>query len=140
MAKVLVIDDDAAMRDVMFDLLALDGYEVILADEGNLGLKRFRAESPDIVITDILMPTMDWLELIEAIKAESPNTPVIVSSGTSDLTLIEEAVNQHANRILKKPFEVDQLLDSVAELLNEDANREATPFAHHHYPVATSNS
>ena len=140
MAKVLVIDDDKAMRDVMFDLLALDGYEVILADEGNLGLQRFRAEAPDIVITDILMPKMDGLEVVEALKAESPTTPVIVSSGTSDLTLIEECVNQHANRILKKPFEVDQLLDSVAELLGENVQRDASPFAHHHYPVASSNS
>ena len=140
MAKVLVIDDDVAMRDVMFDLLSLDGYEVILADEGNLGLKRFRAESPDIVITDILMPKMDGLEVLEILKAESPETPIIVSSGTSDLNIIEEAVHQHANRILKKPFEVDQLLDSVAEMLGEDIQRDVTTFAHHHYPVASSNA
>ena len=137
MATVLVIDDDKAMRDVLFDILSLDGYEVILADDGNLGIERFSKEKPDLVITDILMPKMDGLEVVERLKELSPDSPVIVASGTTDLNLIEEAVNQHANRILKKPFEVDQLLDSVAELIGDGTHRPEKSFAHHHYPVAT---
>ena len=137
MATILVIDDNAAMRDVLFDVLSLDGYEVILADDGELGMKRFRANAPDLVITDILMPKMDGLEVVELLKAESPETPIIVASGTTDLNLIEEAVHQHANRILKKPFEVDQLLDSVAELLGEDVHRPSKSYTRHHDPVTT---
>ena len=137
MVKILVIDDDKAMRDVLFDMLSLDGYEVILADDGNLGIERFRNDSPDLVITDILMPKMDGLEVVELLKSEQPDVPVIVASGTTDLNLIEEAVHQHANRILKKPFEVDQLLDSVAELLGAGVHRPTKAYSHHHYPVAT---
>lgn len=140
MATILVIDDNAEMRNVLFDLLSLDGYEVILADDGELGIKRFRTDAPDLVITDILMPKMDGLEVVELLKAESPETPIIVASGTTDLNLVEEAVHQHANRILKKPFEVDQLLDSVAELLGEDVHRPAKSYTHHHYPTASSSS
>lgn len=138
MATILVIDDDIAMRDILFDLLSLDGYEVLLADGGELGIKRFRLEAPDLVITDILMPKMDGLEVIELLKAESPDTPVIVASGTQDINLVEEAVHQHANRILKKPFEVDQLLDFVAELLGTEVQRPAKSYTHHHYPMASS--
>ena len=140
MATILVIDDNAEMRNVLFDVLSLDGYEVILADDGELGIKRFRTDVPDLVITDILMPKMDGLEVVELLKAESPETPIIVVSGTTDLNLVEEAVHQHANRILKKPFEVDQLLDSVAELLGEDAHRSDKSYTHHHYPTASSSS
>lgn len=138
MATILVIDDDIAMRNILFDILSLDGYEVLLSNNGELGLKRFKEHKPDLVITDILMPTMDGLELLELLKAEFPETPVIVVTGTSSLNLIEEAVHQHANRILKKPFEADQLLDSVAELLGEDENKGHETFAHHHYPLASS--
>ncbi len=138
MATILVIDDDAMMRDVLFDLLSLDGYEVLLANDGHLGLKRYQEHSPDLVITDILMPKMDGLEVVEHLRAESPKIPIIVISGTTNINLVEGAVHQHANRILKKPFEVDQLLDSVAELLGDDTHRLSTSHTPHHYPTESS--
>jgi DNA-binding NtrC family response regulator len=122
---------------ILFDILSLDGYEVILADDGDSGIERFNKDKPDLVITGILMPKMDGLEVVERLKEISPGSPMIVASGTTDLNLIEEAVHKHANRILKKLFIVDQLPDSVAELIGDGMHRPEKSFSHHHYPVAT---
>ena len=120
MATILVVDDDPDMRDIMFDLLALDGYEVILADNGTSALERYRSEKPDLVITDIMMGGADGIELLEGLREEFGNVPVIVMSGTSEVCVVESAAKSQAHRILHKPFEVDVLLNAVAELIDAE--------------------
>lgn len=120
MATILVVDDDLAMRDTMFDILSLDGHDVVLADDGIDAMKRFRDQMPDLVITDLQMPGGDGIELLRSLDVEFMGVPVIVMSGTTDVTLLEEAVENSANRVITKPFDVDALLNAVAEMTAED--------------------
>lgn len=120
MATILVVDDDAAMRDTMFDILSLDGHDVILADDGNAGMKRFRDSMPDLVITDIQMPGSGGIDLLEQLHIEFMGVPVIVMSGCMDITVLEEAVKFSANRVIRKPFDVNTILDAVAEMTADD--------------------
>ena len=120
MATILVVDDDAAMRDTMFDILALDGHEVVLADDGNTGIKRFRDSMPDLVITDIQMPGTDGIELLEQLKTEFMGVPVIIMSCSTSISDFEEAVKSSASRVIRKPFEVNTILGAVSEMTADD--------------------
>lgn len=116
MATILVVDDDQAMREVLFEILTLDGNEVIVAEDGFQGLSQFKNILPDLVITDLEMPQMNGVELMESLSTEFGDVPIIVITGSSDMGLIEETLNLEANRVLHKPFEIDRLLDAVGLL------------------------
>ena len=117
METILVIDDDAEMRDVLFDLLSLDGYEVLLAADGNAGLTRYRNALPDLVITDLQMPGMNGAQLLEELKRDAPDLSIVVITGTTRTEIIDDAEEMGADRILKKPFGVDELLSALDESL-----------------------
>jgi len=134
MAKILIIDDDDTMREIMAELLALDNYETVLAADGSLGLESYRQERPDLVITDLIMPNKDGVTVVQELKAEFPQARIMVLSGTQDLSKFSQAVRFDANRILTKPFETDQLLDAVAQLIDEDAHV-SPAYQHSHYPT-----
>jgi CheY-like chemotaxis protein len=131
METILVIDDDVEMRDVLFDLLSLDGYEVLLAADGSSGIERYRNSLPELVITDLKMPNVNGIEVLEELKTEFPDTPIMVITGVSDMTMIEEAIEHAANRILKKPFEVDELLTAIDELLGHESRTPGDRAEHH---------
>lgn len=134
MATILVVDDEVDMRDVMFDLLSLDGYEVVLADDGEAAMERYRNTLPDLVITDILMPGVDGIEFVEDLRAEFGDVPIIVMSGTGDVSVVEKAAMAAANRILHKPFDAEALLNAVAELIDSDLH-DRESYSHQHYPI-----
>lgn len=121
METILVIDDDAEMRDVLFDLLSLDGYEVLLAADGNAGLTRYHNALPDLVITDLQMPGMNGAQLLEELKRDAPDLSIVVITGTTRTEMIDDAEELGADRILKKPFGVDELLSALDELLGHEA-------------------
>lgn len=116
MATILVIDDDMAILEVITEILTLDGNEVIVAENGIQGLEQFKNQLPDLVITDLEMPRMDGIKLIESLIEQFGDVPFIVITGSSDMSLIEEVIDLEANRVLHKPFEVDMLLDAVSLL------------------------
>lgn len=123
------------MRDVMFDLLSLDGYEVLLAADGASGIERYRNSLPELVITDLQMPNVDGIGVLTELKTEFPDVPILVITGISDVTMIEEAIEQSANRILKKQFEVDALLTAIDELLGHESGDFGDRAEHHHYHI-----
>ncbi|PCJ55031.1 MAG: response regulator [Candidatus Hydrogenedentota bacterium] len=134
MAKILIIEDDQSMREIMAELLALDNYETVLAADGDVGVETYRQEHPDLVITDLIMPNKDGVMVVQELKEEFPEARIMVISGTQDLSKFSEAVKFNANRILTKPFETDQLLDAVAQLIDERAHTN-TAYQHSHYPT-----
>jgi len=135
METILVIDDDLYMRDILEDLLSLDEYSVISAENGVEGIEKFKEHNPELVLTDLVMPKKDGLSFIQEVKDENPEARIIAVSGSSDLNLISDVVSAKVNRILTKPFNIDELLDAVAELLDAKADTGQT-YAHHHYPRA----
>ena len=79
--KILVVDDEVAVREILVEILSQEGYRLSSAADGGGGLETFRRESPDIVITDVYMPNMDGLELLARVRKESPETISAVMTG-----------------------------------------------------------
>ena len=123
MVRILIIDDDEQIRDLLSLILSMNGYEVVTAKDGDEGLKLFRRPHAkfDLVITDILMPSKDGIDtILELISLNKNQThvPIIAMSGgrgsrlTSDFNLSTAQAIAKIH-ILKKPFTDDDLLNAV---------------------------
>jgi DNA-binding NtrC family response regulator len=120
MARILVVDDEASVREVLRDLLTDAGHQVVEAVDGEDALRRFRVASTDLVITDILMPNAGGLNLLGALSQKAPALPMIaISGGGKDgkLNFLSTAATFPTVRTLKKPFHVTDLLGLVQESL-----------------------
>jgi len=121
MKKILIIDDNDAVRSTMARILDLAGYETVTAGDGNEGIERMRAERPDLIITDIIMPEKEGIETIRSILAEQPGAKIMAVSGGGrhgTLDFLSAARKLGAAEVLQKPFEPDELVTSVARCLN----------------------
>ena len=118
-AKILVIDDDKAFRDLARRMLESAGHSVIEAVDGIEGVKEFKKETPDVVVADILMPKADGLDVIRRILDIRPKAKIIAISGGGRLsgqTYLSHARKFGACAVLEKPFAPEQflsLIDSV---------------------------
>lgn len=120
MSRILLIDDDEDFRGYVQQLLTRAGYDVLQATDGREGLKVFAKESVDLVITDIIMPEMEGLELIITMLKEHPGTKVIAMSGGARIragTCLDLAAKLGAQHTLEKPIESSALLLAVQETL-----------------------
>jgi sigma-B regulation protein RsbU (phosphoserine phosphatase) len=110
---VLVIEDDPQYRMTLTAYLEDSGYTVLEAADGLEGLEVFTRARPDIVLTDLRMPKLDGLEVIAAVKARSPSTPVIALTGRRDRLAEENALRLGAWRCLSKPIEDLSVLEAA---------------------------
>ena len=118
MVRVLVIDDDPEIREVLEQALKSVGHEVFLAADGREGLNQCRATPADVVITDLFMPNRDGLETIVELRKDFPHTPIIAMSGhTAASPMLAIALRLGATAILEKPFPPAQLLAAVENVL-----------------------
>jgi len=127
MARILVIDDQENIRNVLKKLLLLDGYEVDIAKDGKAGLKMVRLDGYDLVITDICMPEQDGLEVIMELKQQFPDIRIIVMTGGGaklDIGhLLKMSKYMGADRVFPKPLDFMELKAAVSELLATTSNR-----------------
>ncbi len=117
MQTILVIDDDAMVRDAMVRLLQFRGYNVAAAQNGVEGVAAFISEEPDLVITDILMPEKDGLETIDEMRHLRPDAKIIAISGGGRAMpddLLKMAQDLGAADALTKPIDAEQFLRRVA--------------------------
>jgi DNA-binding NtrC family response regulator len=117
MAGILIIDDDRRIRRLLVRILAGVGHKVHEAEDGRKGLMLLHQIKPSLVITDIFMPEVEGLEIIRTIRNEAPDTPIVAISGEGNLTYLRAAKGFGAFAALEKPFEVDELLRVVSDLL-----------------------
>lgn len=120
MSKILVIDDDRHIRALLRKALESGGFEVVEARNGMDGVRLFRSDSADLVITDILMPEMEGIQCIQELRQVDPAVPIIAISGGSTLLpmdVLEMARRLGADRVFSKPFDLDKLLAGVREEL-----------------------
>ncbi len=119
--RILLADDDEAVRSVLRRSLERAGYEVREASDGRAALKLLASTPADLIITDLVMPEMEGIEFILAMRKTHPKLPVIAMSGggravgPDDYLKIARACG--AVKILAKPFETEQLLAAMQELL-----------------------
>ena len=106
---ILLVDDEADIRDVLEIALSDSGYNVRTAENGNEALRLFRELNPPVVLTDIKMPGMDGIELLRKIKFENPETEVIMITGHGDMALAIESLKNEATDFITKPINVDAL-------------------------------
>jgi excisionase family DNA binding protein len=117
--RVLVVDDEASIRDLLSKTLALAEYEVDVAPDGRSALERMRMYPYDLLIADLKMPGMDGLAVIREAKRYKVDLPVIIITGFSTESSAIEAVNLGVAGYLSKPFRVPQVLAAAAKALGE---------------------
>jgi signal transduction histidine kinase len=111
--KILLVDDEEDIRDVLGMTLSDMGYHVLTAANGKTAWKTFLAETPPIVLTDIKMPIMDGIELLQRIKQENPEAEVVMITGHGDMDLAIKSLKHRATDFITKPINVDALETSL---------------------------
>ena len=121
MIRILVIDDEAPVRDMLRQTLERAGYEVADAGAGRQGVVQLRQQPADLVITDILMPEQEGIETIRMLRKEFPQVKILAISGggkKGKLDILPIAQTFGAHYTLTKPFERKDLLDAVSALVS----------------------
>ena len=129
MAKILVIDDEAEIRQVLKELLEREGHEIEIAPDGEEAISAFRNTSPDIVLVDIVMPRKDGVGVIREIRKENSSVKIIAISGGGKLNsasfnpetisttvYLAAADAAGADRTLPKPFNKEEILSAIRAL------------------------
>ena len=119
--RVLVVDDEASIRELLSKTLALAEYDVDTAPDGTTALDRMRASAYDLLIADLKMPGMDGLTLIRQAKRIKADLPIIIITGFSTESSAIEAVNLGVAGYLTKPFRVPQVLAAASKALGAPA-------------------
>lgn len=117
MAKILIVDDEEMDRILIAEVLRDAGHEPLFAPDGNQALSIWRNSSIDLVVTDLVMPDLDGLDLLEALVKEAPDSPVIAISGISAKNL-NKAARAGAYAVLTKPVDPDELLREISRALS----------------------
>ena len=117
--RVLVVDDEATIRDLLSKTLALAEYDVDLAPDGRAALERLRIIPYDLLITDLKMPGVDGLTVIREARRLKADLPVIIITGFSNEASAIEAVNLGVSGYLTKPFRVPRVLAAASKALGE---------------------
>ena len=117
--RVLVVDDEASIRDLLSKTLALADYDVEVAPDGRIALERMRQFRYDLLITDLKMPGMDGMAVIHEARRLHDNLPVIIITAFSTESNAIEAANLGVSGYLTKPFKVPKVLSVAAKALGE---------------------
>ena len=130
MARILVVDDDELARFTIREILTMAGHEITEAEDGDEAIKSQKATPFDLIVTDIIMPSADGLEVIRDILRQDPEARIIAISGGGRLpaqTYLGHARKFGATAVLPKPFPPEQLLSLVDDLPSHAAPRKANP-------------
>ena len=114
--SVLIVEDDANIRELLQLYLEKDGYAVTTAADGGQGLEKFRSIKPDLVLLDVMMPVMDGWEVCKAIRAEG-DTPVIMLTAKGETDDKVQGLKAGADDYVTKPFEMKELLARIEAVL-----------------------
>ncbi len=117
--RILVVDDESSIRDLLSKTLALAEYDVDTASDGRSAIERLRLYPYDLLIADLKMPGIDGLSVIREAKRLKSGLPVIIITGYSTETAAIEAVNLGVSGYLTKPFRVPQVLAAAAKAIGE---------------------
>jgi len=125
MARILIVDDEEGIRLSLKRALEMEGYEVALAKDGDEAQSLFRKNPADLLITDIVMPKQEGIEMIMELKRDFPDLRVIVISGGTKVAeaddvdfLLSVAKNVGADLLFSKPFDLPAMMVSINDLLN----------------------
>jgi two-component system response regulator MprA len=115
--RILVVDDEQAVRESLRRALALDGYDVVLASDGREALATIARSAPDLVVLDVLMPELDGLAVCRRMRSNGNRTPVLMLTARDEVEDRVAGLDAGADDYLGKPFALDELLARVRALL-----------------------
>ena len=121
MAKILIVEDDVPLSQVLRGALSESGHDVIQAFDGTTASNIMKKESLDLIVADIFLPEKDGLDLIREVKTGAPGVKIIAMSGGGRHkkdTYLKAAISFGADRRIDKPFQIAELLDTIEELLS----------------------
>ena len=123
MKRILVIDDDTQVRQMLRQMLEREGYEVVDAGDGKEGMKLYRQAPTDLIITDIIMPEKEGVETIIELKRDFPDVKIIAISGGSRALEAQNCLSYvrglRVAHVFTKPFDRKELLDAIQKLLGD---------------------
>jgi two-component system chemotaxis response regulator CheY len=118
MARIMVVDDNAFMRNNLKNVLTGAGFEVIAeASDGIEALAGYQAAQPDLVTLDITMPNMDGVQALKELKSLDPSAKVIMVSAMGQEALVVEAITSGASDFVVKPFEASRVVEAITNAL-----------------------
>ena len=114
--KILIVEDEKRLAQLLKEAIADSFFRVVIAKDGNEGLKKFKTFKPDIVITDIMMPFCDGLEMTQKTKELDENIPIIILSAHSDKEKLLKAIDVGINKYFIKPFDPDEVILHIKKI------------------------
>ena len=117
---ILVVDDDEMMREFVKELLKINNFKISEAADGKAGLKEFRENTPDLVITDIIMPEMEGISFIRELRSHNKDIPIIAMTGNVHGRMeefLDISSQLGADEILRKPIKSKEFLDAINKLI-----------------------
>jgi DNA-binding response OmpR family regulator len=117
MSKILLIEDEIQLGQIVKDSLEMRGFEMLYAEDGKEGLRLYKEHHPDVVVLDIMMPNMDGFSVTTEIRKDDKLTPIIFLTAKSQTTDVVKGFELGGNDYLKKPFSMDELIVRIKSLL-----------------------
>ncbi|OIP84054.1 MAG: response regulator, partial [Porphyromonadaceae bacterium CG2_30_38_12] len=119
MAKILVIDDERSIRNTLKDILEFEKHTVLLAENGKIGLEIIQNTKLDLIFSDIKMPEMDGMELLNALRELQIESPIVMISGHGNIETAVESIKKGAFDFIEKPIDLNRLLVTVRNALDK---------------------
>ena len=120
MAKILIIDDERSIRNTLKDILEFEKHQIVLAENGKVGLEQALAASYDVIFSDIKMPEMDGIELLTVLMENEVEAPVVMISGHGNIDTAVECIKKGAFDFIEKPIDLNRLLITVRNALDKN--------------------
>src|SRR5436309_8652449 len=127
MERILIVEDEAAMRRGLEDVLAAEGYRVLTAPDGEKGLERAIAEKPDLILLDIMMPKLDGYAVCEELRRLGNSVPILMLTAKGQVEDRVTGLDVGADDYLVKPFSTEELLARVRALLRRTKRQGRAP-------------
>lgn len=120
--KILLVEDDSTLSFIVQDALSREGFDVVCASNGDLGLKLFKDAEPDIIVADVMMPKMDGFEMVRLIRLTAPAVPVLFLTARTALDDVVKGFELGANDYIRKPFQILELVVRIKALLKRNSH------------------